>query len=120
MWRPPSKTWPLYTASKASTHWRSRFAGARWLSKRRRLADHPDVAALLSNLAAMYEAQGQYTLAEPLYKRSLAIWEKALGPDHPNVATALENLAMLYEKLGQKDMAAKLASRAKRIRATNL
>ena len=27
--------------------------------------------------------------AEPLYKRSPLIWEKALGPEHPNVATSL-------------------------------
>ena len=33
---------------------------------------------------------------EPLYKRALAIREKALGPDHPDVATSLDNLAALY------------------------
>ena len=33
--------------------------------------------------------------AEPLYKRSLLIWEKALGPEHPKVATSLENYAKL-------------------------
>ncbi len=27
--------------------------------------------------------------AEPLNKRSLLIWEKALGPEHPDVATSL-------------------------------
>ena len=42
----------------------------------------------LNNLAALYYAQGQYAQAEPLYKRALAIWEKALGPDHPYVARA--------------------------------
>jgi tetratricopeptide (TPR) repeat protein len=36
-----------------------------------------------------------------LYKRSLAILEKALGPDHPNVATALNNLALLYKNQGR-------------------
>ncbi len=34
--------------------------------------------------------------AEPLYKRALAIWEKALGPEHPHVAASLNNLAELY------------------------
>ncbi|MCZ6840038.1 MAG: tetratricopeptide repeat protein [Alphaproteobacteria bacterium] len=28
--------------------------------------------------------QGRYFEAEPLYKRSLAIWGKALGPEHPD------------------------------------
>ncbi len=45
--------------------------------------------------------QGQYAEAEPLYKRSLAIWEKALGPDHPDVALSLNNLALLYRTQGQ-------------------
>jgi hypothetical protein len=35
-------------------------------------------------------------LAEPLYKRALAIAEKALGPDHPDAGTDLNNLAVLY------------------------
>ncbi len=39
--------------------------------------------------------------AEPLYKRSLAILEKALGPEHPNVAMSLNNLALLYEAQGR-------------------
>jgi hypothetical protein len=42
----------------------------------------------LNNVANIYIAQGRYAGAEPLYKRSLAISEKALGPDHPDVATA--------------------------------
>ena len=41
----------------------------------------------------LYKDQGRYADAEPLYKRSLAIREKALGPDHPDVATSLNNLA---------------------------
>jgi len=32
-----------------------------------------------------------------LYKRSLAISEKALGKNHPDVATILNNLALLYK-----------------------
>jgi CHAT domain-containing protein/Tfp pilus assembly protein PilF len=39
--------------------------------------------------------------AEPLSKRSLAIWEKALGPDHVYVAGALNNLADLYHTQGR-------------------
>jgi len=30
-----------------------------------------------------YRVQGRYAEAEPLYKRALAIYEKALGPEHP-------------------------------------
>ena len=42
----------------------------------------------LNNLALVYNDQGQYALAEPLYKRALANWEKAFALDHPNVAQA--------------------------------
>ena len=59
--------------------------------------DHPDVAANLNNLAALYYAQGDYAQAEPLFKRALAIRERALGPDHPDVATSLNNLNNLAE-----------------------
>jgi tetratricopeptide (TPR) repeat protein len=54
------------------------------------------VAFSLDNLAGLYRAQGQYTKAESLHQRALAIFEKALGPEHPDVATSLNNLALLY------------------------
>ncbi len=57
--------------------------------------------ASLNNLAALYQAQGRYAEAEPLYRRSLAIVEKALGPDHPDVATILENYADSFRKTGR-------------------
>ena len=34
--------------------------------------EHPGVALSLNNLAALYDVQGRYAEAEPLYKRSLA------------------------------------------------
>ena len=46
-------------------------------------------------------AQGKYAEAEPLHKRSLAIWEKALGKEHPDVALSLNNLAALYDSQGK-------------------
>ena len=42
--------------------------------------------------------QGKYKQAEPLYERSQAIREKALGPDHPHVAAVLSNRASLLRK----------------------
>ena len=46
-------------------------------------ADHPDVATSLYVLALLYKTQGDNAKVESLFKRSLAIREKALGPDHP-------------------------------------
>ena len=56
--------------------------------------------------------QGRYADAEPLYKRSLAIREKALGPNHPDVATSLNNMGLLYERQGQYAEAEPLHKRA--------
>ncbi len=74
--------------------------------------DHPQVATVLSNLAFIYQVQGQYTLAEPLFKRSLAIREKALNPDHPDVATSLDFLAGIYYLQGQYTQAESLFKRS--------
>jgi len=52
-------------------------------------------------LAELYSNQGRYAEAEPLYKRALMIYEKALGPEHPDVAYGLNNLAALYDDGGK-------------------
>ncbi|MEO1610013.1 MAG: tetratricopeptide repeat protein [Pseudomonadota bacterium] len=41
--------------------------------------DHPNVGTMLNNLAELYRLQGRYAEAEPLYKRTITIFEKALG-----------------------------------------
>lgn len=54
------------------------------------------LALTLNNLAAMYHEQGKFTMAEPLYKRSLDIKTAVLGDCHPDVALNHHNLAVLY------------------------
>ena len=54
--------------------------------------------------------------AEPLYKRALAIREKARGTEHPHVATSLNNLAGLYYYQGRYADAEPLYKRALAIR----
>ena len=70
------------------------------------------LAATLNNLAERYKEEGRYADAEPLYKRALAIREKALGPDHPDVAQSLNNLADLYTAQGRYTDAEPLYKRA--------
>jgi CHAT domain-containing protein/tetratricopeptide (TPR) repeat protein len=64
------------------------------------------------NLAALYRDQGRFADAEPLYKRSLEIREKTLGPDHPDIAASLNTLANLYQSQSRYDDAAPLYKRA--------
>ncbi len=75
------------------------------------------MATSLNNLAELYRVQGNYAEAAPLYRRSLVIREKALGPEHPDVATSLENYAALLRETGRADEAAEMEARAKAIRA---
>ena len=53
-----------------------------------------------NNLGSRLAWKGRYAEAEPLFKRALAIHEKALGPDHPKVAISLNNLANIYQAQG--------------------
>jgi len=74
--------------------------------------EHPSTATSLNNLALLYDNQGLYAKAEPLYQRALAIYEKALGPEHPDTATSLNNLAGLYASQGLYAKAEPLYQRA--------
>ncbi|NJN13334.1 MAG: CHAT domain-containing protein, partial [Richelia sp. RM1_1_1] len=82
--------------------------------------EHPDVAASLNNLAALYQLQGNYSSSEPLYLRSLAIWEKVLGKEHPNVATSLNNLSVLSWSQGDITRATDFLTRGLEIQEKNL
>jgi tetratricopeptide (TPR) repeat protein len=72
----------------------------------------PRLATSLNNLAGLYYFQGRYGETEPLFKRALAIYEKALGPEHPQVAESLNNLAVLYYGQGRYGEAEPLYKRA--------
>jgi tetratricopeptide (TPR) repeat protein len=56
---------------------------------------HQDVAQASDDFAGLYCGMKRYADAEPLYRRSLAIWEQLLGPDHALIATSLDNLAVI-------------------------
>src|SRR5262249_41131891 len=76
----------------------------------------------LMHLAAVYDAQGQFSDAERLYQRALVLHERQLGPDHPQVADVLEAQAALQRKMHPVrsllpwSPASKMAARARRIR----
>ena len=52
-----------------------------------------------------------------LYRRSLAIQEKAHGRHHPDVALVLENLAKCSEEIGKSEEAKQYQARALQIRS---
>ncbi len=64
----------------------------------------------------MYESQGRYEEAEPLYLQALELCKRLLGDNHPDVATSLNNLALLYESQGRYEEAEPLYLQALELR----
>jgi tetratricopeptide (TPR) repeat protein len=59
-----------------------------------------DDPAVLNNMALSLRDAGDFTGAMPLFRRALAIQEKALVLDYPGMATVLDNLAGLLQAMG--------------------
>ena len=62
--------------------------------------DHPEVAAIVSNLGSVLQDLGDLQGAKEHYKRALKIDEEAYGPDHPEVAKDVSNLGSVLQNLG--------------------
>jgi len=60
----------------------------------------------------LYDSQGRYGEAEPLFQRALAAREKVLGPSTPDALTSVNNLALLYDSQGRYGEAEPLFQRA--------
>ena len=85
---PDTATEPQQPGGAVPSHGRatprpSRCTGAPWRSGRKHSAGASRHRNSLNNLAVLHEAMGDYAEAEPLYRRALAILEKALGPGAP-------------------------------------
>ena len=64
--------------------------------------EHPGLSIDLNNLALLYQNQGKYGEAEPLYRRSLGILEKVLGKGHHTTEIVRANYASFQEEMKQK------------------
>jgi tetratricopeptide (TPR) repeat protein len=82
--------------------------------------DAPNVGQSLNNLARLYQYEGKYDQAEPLYKRALAIEEKVSGPNHADIAFNLDSLAALYRIQHRYAEAEALLKRSLTIRENGL
>ena len=69
------------------------------------------VALTAHNLGLLYAVQGQYEKAEPLYRRALAIRERALGETHRDVEKSLGELAGLLHKMQREAEARSINTR---------
>ncbi|MHB0771943.1 CHAT domain-containing tetratricopeptide repeat protein [Bradyrhizobium sp. 5.13L] len=71
-----------------------------------------ELSAALNNLGQVHAGQGRDHLAEPIYKRAIALMEKSLGLDTGLIAPELNNLAALYQRQGRFTEAEPLFKRA--------
>jgi CHAT domain-containing protein/Tfp pilus assembly protein PilF len=84
---------------------------------RARIGDNDPFLAYLSHLMAMSnEALARFQEAEALYRRAIAIREKAFSREHILVAQSLEGLAGVYRKMGRYAEAEPLLQRVLAIR----
>lgn len=74
--------------------------------------DGRELSAALNNLGQVRAGQGRDDLAEPVYKRAIALMEKSLGLDTGLIAPELNNLAALYQRQGRFAEAEPLFKRA--------
>ena len=77
----------------------------------RSAAGQPDLAAGLFNLARVYADLERDDEAEPLFERSLRLYEATLGPDHSNVALVIRGYADFLEQRGRSDESRRLRAR---------
>ncbi|TMC21628.1 MAG: tetratricopeptide repeat protein [Chloroflexi bacterium] len=74
---------------------------------------HPDMASSLNNLALLYNSQGKFSEAEPLYKRALSIYERILGSEHPHTQHIRQGYASLLRNIGCNEEALALEMNSK-------
>jgi hypothetical protein len=74
----------------------------------------------VSSLALLYNCEGNFTEAEPFYKRAMDIRERNLGLDHPDVLQSRQVYAELLRQHGRKEQAKKVDSQVEKAPASNL
>jgi tetratricopeptide (TPR) repeat protein len=74
--------------------------------------EHPEIARILSRLAATYVARNCYVEAEALYQWSLEIENNYGNPDRPRLAATLKDYAAMLRQTGRHSEAADLEQRA--------
>jgi tetratricopeptide (TPR) repeat protein len=80
----------------------------------------PELAVVLNNLGALYQATGKFKRAEMAYRATLRIKRERLGASHPDIAVTMNNLAMLYQSRGKNRLAQLWFNKALRILAASL
>jgi tetratricopeptide (TPR) repeat protein len=78
-------------------------------------ASHPEIAVVLNNLGALYQAIGQTKRAELYHRKALPMKHRVLNANHPDLALTMNNLALLQSSQGRCDLARPLLKSALQI-----
>lgn len=71
-----------------------------------------EFARAISWQAYLLQLRGRLDRAEPLFRRSIEVYEKILPPGHPDIATAINNLGFHYQSTDKLQEAEELYKRA--------
>ncbi|MGH9281807.1 MAG: tetratricopeptide repeat protein [Acidimicrobiales bacterium] len=74
-----------------------------------------ETAVRAHQLAKILADAGRTDQAAALYRRSVRIKQRVLGPNHPEVATTLHNLALLFKTMGHVEEARSLWAEARAV-----
>ena len=74
--------------------------------------EHPQVLAVVNELAVARHFAGDFAAAEPLYRRALEASARVLGAEHPETLNSIDNLANLLRDKGEDAAAEPLIRRA--------
>jgi Flp pilus assembly protein TadD len=72
--------------------------------------EHPEALKSVNNLAGLYELQGKYDQAEPLFVNCLAVRRRVLGDEHPDTLSSINDLAFLYKSQGKYEQAEQMTT----------
>ena len=89
-------------------HWQSLLH----LIERRWGGQSQEQANVLGKIAIAHWTMGNQLLAEPLFRRGLAVRERVLGGEHPDTLISVGNLAGLRHAQGKLEEAERLAVRS--------
>jgi tetratricopeptide (TPR) repeat protein len=67
--------------------------------------DEEEQSGWKGTLASLYQDQGKYELAEPLFVSCLDTRKRVLGENHPSTLVSVNNLALLYRDQGKYELA---------------
>ena len=89
--------------------------------RRRELGDeHPGTLDSINNLGMLFQYQGKYAEAEPLYREDLEVSRRTLGDEHPSTLISINNLGVLFQDQGKYSEAEALYREAVEVRRRTL